>query len=284
MYFFNRIAFKVCSIIILVELIVFAFIGVYYIANFSSQLEKHVAMDIKTPALLINQGVLTYGAIEEKSVLSEIVGSEFEEGLIIGLNKRVFHSTNKDFIGQTIAEFPSLAFVNDFFDPTISEPKIIFESNEKGKFLHCLSPLFAAGGKSARFFVYLKMNTTWIQNQTRHLAGLYTISSLVCILITSALIFTVLHDFIFSKLARLTKAYDNVRQGLFKSDFPEKMLTSKDEIGILSRGFQAMTENLAETTTSIDNLNNEIYQRELAEQNLKQAKEMAEDATKAKSL
>jgi len=65
---------------------------------------------------------------------------------------------------------------------------------------------------------------------------------------------------------------------------------SKDEIGRLSRAFDQMTEDLKETTTSIDTLNKEIAERQQAEEALKEAKERADmlareaqEASKAKS-
>lgn len=284
MRFFNRIAFKVCSIIILVELAVFVVTGVYYVSHFSEEMEKRVRTEIQTPGLLISQGVLTYDAVEEKAILKKIVGSEFEDGLIVGLNRRVFYATNKEYVGRSIDEIPSLAVKSDVFDFSTTVPKIVSEKDDREKFLHCFSPLFAADGKTPRFFLYLKLDTTWIQQQKRQLAVFFAISSMVCILVTSVFILFVLNGFIFSKLARLTKAYDAVKQGVFKNVLPGKMLGSKDEIGVLSRAFSVMTENLSETTTSIDNLNKEIHLREQAERKLMTAKETAEEATEAKSL
>ncbi|TET68184.1 MAG: response regulator [Dehalococcoidia bacterium] len=48
---------------------------------------------------------------------------------------------------------------------------------------------------------------------------------------------------------------------------------AKDEIGQLSRAFDQMTENLGRTTTSIDNLNKEITERERAEEELRESEE-----------
>lgn len=44
---------------------------------------------------------------------------------------------------------------------------------------------------------------------------------------------------------------------------------AQDEVGQLSRAFDAMTENLKSTTTSIERLNKEVVQRKWAEQNLR---------------
>ncbi|MEA3279913.1 MAG: ATP-binding protein, partial [Thermodesulfobacteriota bacterium] len=58
---------------------------------------------------------------------------------------------------------------------------------------------------------------------------------------------------------------------------------AKDEIGQLSRAFDKMTGDLKNTTTSLDELNKEIAERKRAEEALKEAKMVAEDANRAKS-
>ncbi len=49
---------------------------------------------------------------------------------------------------------------------------------------------------------------------------------------------------------------------------------AKDEVGQLSRAFDAMTENLKNTTTSIEHLNKEVIHRKWAEMRLRQSEEM----------
>jgi HAMP domain-containing protein len=54
-----------------------------------------------------------------------------------------------------------------------------------------------------------------------------------------------------------------------KGDFSHKIhTTSQDEIGTLAKSFNRMAEDLCKTTTSIDNLNQEIAERKKAEQEL----------------
>ena len=281
MRFFNRIPFKVCAIIILIEVAIFTITGIYYGSYCSKELEHHLETDIKTLAVLINQGLLAYDVIENRAVITKIIGSEFEEGFIIGQDRKIVYAADKDDIGRSIDEFDTPAHNKNLFDFSIKSTKLPPEFHQKGKFLHVLAPLYAAGGKTPRFFIYLKVGPTWIENQKRRLADLYVISSLICIIVTSSLIFFCLHRCIFTKLAQLTKAFDAIQQGVFKGVIPEKMLKLKDEIGVLAGGFYQMAENLA---TSIENLNAEIRRSKHSELRFKKAKELAEAANQAKSL
>ena len=56
---------------------------------------------------------------------------------------------------------------------------------------------------------------------------------------------------------------------------------AKDEVGQLSRAFDAMTDNLKNTTTSIERLNKEVVERKRAEEALKESKEHLELALSA---
>jgi hypothetical protein len=149
--FFHSLAFKVGFVIVLVEIVIFVASAIYNVEHFSGELERRIVEQIKTPGMLINHGVLTFDAIENKKIIGEIVGGELKDGLIIGLNQRVFYASNNDYVGSTIEEIGGVNSPHGFFDFSIKDPKISYETNDTGKFLHCLSPLYAADGKTARF-------------------------------------------------------------------------------------------------------------------------------------
>ncbi len=60
-------------------------------------------------------------------------------------------------------------------------------------------------------------------------------------------------------------------------------VTTRDEIGQLSRAFDQMTEELGKKTTSIDNLNKEISERKQMERELLQTKELIDTALDSQS-
>ncbi|MHB9071560.1 MAG: HAMP domain-containing protein, partial [Sedimentisphaerales bacterium] len=63
-----------------------------------------------------------------------------------------------------------------------------------------------------------------------------------------------------------------MRQITYKRDFAQVLKTERrDEIGDLAASFNEMTENLRQTTTSIENLNKEIEERQKAESELEEA-------------
>jgi len=61
-----------------------------------------------------------------------------------------------------------------------------------------------------------------------------------------------------------------MREIAYKKDFTEMLkIESQDEIGDLASSFNEMTDNLRQTTTSIDNLNREIAERKKVEETLR---------------
>jgi PAS domain S-box-containing protein len=262
---YNSLAFKIGALIVVVELIIFTTIGIYYTNYFHSELIKRVEAQIKTPGILMNQGVLRYDAIENRNVIGEIVGGELREGMIIGLNRRVFFSFDQEKTGEMLENIIPLELREQVFDFTIKGPKVVPEENTTGEFLHCFSPLYSVNGAIPRFFVYIKVDTSWIDIQRKELSVLFSIGSFLCILLTSILIFLFFHRFIFTRLTQLGIASSTITTDQLELKIPQNIVDSKDEISVLAGSFTSMTEDLKKTTTSIDNLNREIIQRKEAE-------------------
>ncbi|MBN1794497.1 MAG: HAMP domain-containing protein [Candidatus Omnitrophica bacterium] len=82
------------------------------------------------------------------------------------------------------------------------------------------------------------------------------------------LLLAIINRVIVTPLAQLREATVNLGRG----DLSYRVsVASNDEIGLLAASFNTMTEQLQESTTSIENLNKEITERKLAEEELRRA-------------
>ncbi|HUV51009.1 MAG TPA: response regulator [Anaerolineae bacterium] len=99
-------------------------------------------------------------------------------------------------------------------------------------------------------------------------------------LITAWIIGAFLSRVITRPILKLRKGAEIIGQG--NLDY-KIAIDTKDEIGQLSQAFNNMTEDLKNSTTSIEELNKEIAVRRQVEEELQKAKKEAEDANRAKS-
>ena len=91
----------------------------------------------------------------------------------------------------------------------------------------------------------------------------------------------VLSSFLISRwvskpIKELTRAATNVNVQRLDLDLDVKLTGSRDEIGVLAKAFQKMVADLKDSTTSIDNLNSEIAQRQQAQEALRRERDRAQ--------
>ena len=96
----NRI-YSVVVVIIVVEIVVLGLVGVLYTNNISNAIDSRVEGQVRIPGQLMNGGYLDLDAIENSNQMSELVGDEFIEGMVIGVDYNVYYSFNPDYLGQS---------------------------------------------------------------------------------------------------------------------------------------------------------------------------------------
>ena len=78
------------------------------------------------------------------------------------------------------------------------------------------------------------------------------------------------------RIRRLTKAAQNVSVENRDMEWEPRLTESTDEIGVLAQAFRTMVLGLKKSTTSIDNLNREIAQRQQVEEALRRERDRAQ--------
>jgi len=109
--------------------------------------------------------------------------------------------------------------------------------------------------------------------------------AIVVIAICVALAFPViLALFTIRRIVRPIEALATSAQAIGDGDFSQRVeVSSRDEVGQLAGSFNKMAEDLARTTTSIDNLNKEITERKRVEEELMEKTRKLAVASQAKS-
>jgi len=237
--FFKSLTFKIGIIIILVEIIVLAVTGFFYINRFSAQVDERVRTRIELPGTLVARGLLNFGSVADEEVMQELVGEGLVDGLVIGADQTVFHSLNPDYVRQRIGQVPGLDPA--WFDENATESQLI----ETADGLVSITPIRAFAEEKSSFFVYIKVGAEQAARERRSITGLFVLGSLFSVILTSIAIIYLFNSTILSGIRSVLDVLGRVAQG----DLTARVEGSipRDEIGVLQNGFNAMAARLEET-------------------------------------
>ncbi|MCI0396128.1 MAG: ATP-binding protein [Chloroflexi bacterium] len=269
---YNSLTFKIGANIILVEILILAIAGYVYVNRFSAEIDQRIENQVRLPGQLMNAGVLDLGSIADQQTMTQMVGEELLEGLVVGVNQNVFFSLNPGYLGRRVTTIPGL-------DPSLFDP-----DNREEMILHgpghiiSVSPIFAADGRTPRFFVYVQADTSVAEAAKATLARIFFLGSALTLISTTLIIVISFRSGILARITGVLRVLQQVEAGDLTARTGEP--ATGDELGALQRGINATVSRLEET---VNNLEQRVAARtaELARRStqLETAAEIARHAT-----
>jgi signal transduction histidine kinase len=253
--FFSSLTFKIGIIIILIEIIVLMVIGYFYINWFNQQIDQRLQARVELPGKLVAKGLLGFGSIADEEIMTDLVGENLIEGMVVGADKTIFYSLNPDYAQHQITDVPDISL--KWFDPNLQES---FSAKTPDGWIN-VTPIRAFAREKSTFFVYIKAGTGQSEQQKETIAGLFILGSTFGVVITSIAIIYLFNSMILSRIRETLKVLGQVETGNLTARIDGSILA--DEIGILQQGVNSMTARLEETVGKLE--------RRVAD--LKQAKE-----------
>jgi len=244
---FNRLSFKIGVLIILTETVVLFALGLFYIGNFTGEIEKRIEKQLSTPGLLMSKGVLRYESAENMETMASIVGANISECMIVGANGKIYYSLNPSYKGKMMDE---IKLLSQFTELKQEISKSIFRTvdNNNSKNYLSISPLKLADGKFlGHLFILAKADN--VEKQKSSIVILFIIGTLICLVLSSAVIIYVVQRFITSKIHGLIEILDSIKEGRLRT--LEDSIQSSDEIGLLWKSINEVNEKLKEIVTTI---------------------------------
>jgi methyl-accepting chemotaxis protein len=227
--YFNQLSFKIGALIIVTEVIALSALGLFYIEKFTGQIEKKINRQIQTPGFMMSKGVLRYESAENIETIEQIVGETVSECIIIGANGKIYYSLNPDYRGKMREEVKLLSEYEEL-TKEITEPifKKVYKDNSWNYL--SISPLRLENGKFlGHLFIIAKADK--VIKQKASIILMFVMGTLLCLILSSAVIIFLFQRFITSKIHKLIEVLDALKQGQLKSY--EAMSISSDEIGLL---------------------------------------------------
>ena len=252
----NSLILKLSVMVILIESIVLAIIGGYYHQRFEAEIDKRLEAQIRIPGILMNRQLLRYESISDRDMISELVGEELVDAMVIGADHRIFYALEPANEGKHIADISG--FDPEWLDPPPSTPVTFSLPSHDHVFLASITPLRAYNGAEPFFFVYLKVNSSRSEAQKSAMSWLFVLGSAFCLLCTSAGMIVSLRTIITAPLHELEENARQIAQGHLHQAIP---IERQDELGRLAHSFLHMRDAIRQKIAELQELNRTLEQK-----------------------
>ncbi|MCK4568221.1 MAG: hypothetical protein KAU48_13025 [Candidatus Thorarchaeota archaeon] len=176
--YFRKRVFKIGVTIIIAEILVLAIVGSFYVLSISDAIDGRIESQVQIPGQLMNAGILNFDAVEDSEQMSGLVGEEFIEGMIVGVDYNVYYSLNPDYLGQNAEDIPTLdSSLLDYQNPS----DVLLYTNET---LVSVSIIYGLDEVTPRFFVYIVVGTSAATSEKTQSAQLFLLSSSAIVSLT----------------------------------------------------------------------------------------------------
>lgn len=244
---FRKLSYSISLIVILTEFLALLALGFYYTTRFTNQMDDALKQKFQTPAYLMSKGLLRYETTEDKTIMENLVGETIEDCLIIGTNGKVYFSLNQIYLDKNRVDVPVL---KDYQELDKEITKSVFLNVEQGgkRYFVTISPLHLDDGKFlGHLFIYAKIDR--LQQQKTGIILTFIIGSLLCLIITSAVIIFYFNFSFSNKIRLILQKLTEIQNGKLSKEM--LAVDTKNELGLLSIAINDLSVKLREIVTRI---------------------------------
>lgn len=227
---------RITLLVVCVEIAAFSMLGWFYINRLSSAIDEQTYLHLRLVGRMIADDELEISTISHQSIVSDLVGAPYLNGLVIGGNGRVIVSTNTAYLGQRASSIPGLdtRWVAD------SAPDEVFIPGK-----NTLTAVMRTRGTVSGSHMYTTLITISTEelNARKHSIAMWgQLGSLLFIVLSSAGIVFIAQRLITRRVNTSLKILKQVEDGDIDARIP---IVSDDELGQLQRGINSMTAKVS---------------------------------------
>tara|TARA_R110000868_G_scaffold97614_2_gene268520 strand:- start:142459 stop:144834 length:2376 start_codon:yes stop_codon:yes gene_type:complete len=261
---FGSLVFKIGVAIIIVETILLGLFGGYYVQYFGAEIDRRIVEQISAPGRLIQDEQLKISVISDPKQLELLLGPHLRDAMAIGFDGTIYHALDPMLIGRDIANIPD--FSTNRFSSNLRNQVLFTTDGPDGRNMVSITPLFSLNANQPFMFVYFKVSTTGLEQSQHQMQSVLLIGSVMCILMTSGLIFLFMQQTVLRRLITASQFVSEIQFGKLSTRL---LPAGRDEIGTLERGLNAMAESLERRTN----------QHQIAQEALRDSEERFRDFT-----
>jgi len=246
---------KIGLIVILIEVLVLASTGAYYISRFSDEIDRAMETKVLLPGVLMNRQLLRYESVANEKVMTELVGEEYQDGMVVGADRQVYYSLRPKYVGRGIDSVPGTA--RKLLSGSVSRPTL--RMSEEGDSIASVTPMAAFSDGKPFFYLYVQVSTTASEAKKREITMLFIAGSLLCVLVTSLAIILFTRTLLTTPLGKLRESAMNLAQGRLEQQIDT---SRRDELGSLARSFVMMRDAIRQKIDLLQKANRSLEQKE----------------------
>lgn len=268
----NSLIFKIGFRVVLIEIIILASIGTFYINRFVNEVDQRLIENVKLPSQLIDGGLVRLVALNDPDSLRLLVGDNIQQVILATTDGQVIFSLDETYSQSNIADIP---FLNQAWFSEQNTGSITDWGNiQNAQFIFNVSRLQGVSGNDT--FLYVQSDTSSAEFQKRSILILFFLGSLATLIATSLTVSVFFQRVVFRRLNQTVTTLQNVEKGNLRSRITQ--IESNDEISSLQHSTNKMIEQLQSLFATLEQ-RVEDRTREAEE-----ARKQAEKANHAKSV
>lgn len=268
----NSLIFKIGFRVILIEIIILASIGAFYISRFVNEVDQRLIENVKLPSQLINGGLVRLVALNDPNSLRLLVGDNIQQVILATTDGQVIFSLDETYSQANIADIP---FLNRaWFSEQNAESITDWGNIQNTQFIFNVSRLKGVSGNDTFLYVQSDASATTFQKQS--ILILFFLGSLATLIATSITVFVFFQRVIFRRLNQTIGTLQHVEQGNLRSRIAH--IESDDEISSLQHSVNNMIEQLQSLFATLE------QRVEDRTREAEDARKQAEKANLAKSV
>jgi len=223
---------RIALLVVCVEVAAFSALGWFYIDRFSNAMDERTYSHLRLVGRMIANDELAISTISHQSIVSDLVGAPYLNGMAVGGNGRIIVSTNPSYLGRLASS------ISDFDARWLADsaPDEQFFLGENT--LTAVMRIRGVQGGPPMYTTIITISTAELSAMKRSIALWGQLGSLLFILLSSAGIVFIAQRLITRRVNISLKALKEVEDGAFDVRIP---VSSDDELGQLQHGINSMT-------------------------------------------
>lgn len=222
---------RIALLVVCVEVAAFSALGWYYIDRFSTAIDERTYSHLRLVGRMIANDELAVSSISHQSLISDLVGAPYLNGMVIGGNGRIIVSTNPSYLGRLARSIPG--FDASWIADSAPDEEFILGKNTLTAIMHIRS----AQADSPMYTTVIAISTEQLNATKRSIALRGQLGSLLFILLSSAGIVLIAQRLITRRVNTTLEALKEVEGGALAVRIP---ISSEDELGQLQHGINSM--------------------------------------------